>query len=134
MRSARLFVLSFALMIGVTAVAEAQQGQGRGGNRGGMNPAAMLLADIELTAEQKVKTDSLAAAYTTAMQTMREQAQAGTQPDSATRAARMTAMQTMRTNLQANLRAVLTPAQQAIFDKNVEAMAQRQQRRPPPAR
>ena len=135
MRTARLFLLSFALMIGAAAVAEAQQGQGRGGNRGGMNPAAMLLADIELTAEQKVRTDSLAASYTTAMQTMRDQAQAGTAPDSASRAARMAAMQTMRTNLQASLRAVLTPAQQVVFDRNVEAMAQRQQRRqPPPAR
>ena len=132
MRSARLFVLTLALMIGAAAVAEAQQGPGRGGNRG-MNPSAMLLQNIELSADQKTKTDSIAARYMTAMQTMREQMQPGTQPDSATRAARQTAMMTMRTTLQTDLRAVLTAEQQAVFDKNVEAMAQRQQRRPPQA-
>lgn len=124
MRTARLFVLTFALMIGAAAVAEAQQG--RGGNRG-MNPAGMLLQDIQLTAEQKVRTDSITAKYTATMQAARERMQAGTPPDSASRAE----MQKMRASLQADLRAVLTAEQQAAFDKNVEAMAQRQQRRPP---
>lgn len=126
MRIARLFVLTFALMIGAAAVAEAQQGQR--GNRG-MNPAAMLLQNIELTAEQKTRTDSIAAKYTATMQANRERMQPGTPPDSAARAE----MQKVRATLQADLRAVLTSEQQAVFDKNVEAMAQRQQRRPPPA-
>ena len=126
MRTTRLFFLTFALMIGAAAVAEAQQGPGRGGNR---NPATMLLENIELTAEQKAKTDSIAAKYTTTMQAAREKMQPGTPPDSATRAE----MQKMRATLQADLRTVLTAEQQAVFDKNVEAMAQRGNRRPPPA-
>lgn len=125
MRITRLFILTLALIIGAATAAEAQQ---RGGNRG-MNPAAMLMQNIELTAEQKARTDSITAKYTATLQASRERMQPGTPPDSATRAE----MQKMRATLQADLRAVLTTEQQAVFDKNVEAMAQRQQRRPPPA-
>lgn len=132
MKTARLFFLSFALMVGAAAVAQAQQGPpGGGGGRGGMNASAMLLQNITLSAEQQVKVDTINAKFAVAQREMRARMQDGD------RQAMMGEMRKMRATLQADLRAVLTAEQQAVFDKNVEEMAKRQQQRrrqqPPPA-
>ena len=121
MKLARLTALTLGLMVAGTAVAE---GQGPRGNR---NPTQMLLQDITLTAEQQTKVDTIAARYGAEMTALRAKMGDG-RPTEEARAE----MMTMRTKLQADLRAVLTAEQQTVFDRNVEAMAQRRQRRSPP--
>ena len=127
MKLARLVVLAVALLATGSVVAEAQGGPPRGGGRA-MNPTPMLLENITLTADQQVEVDMISARYTAEMAAFREKMQAGGGDMQAAREE----MQKMRTKLQTELRAVLTAEQQSVFDRNVEAMAQRQQRRPPP--
>lgn len=124
MKLARLIAVALALLVAGSAVAEAQGGR-RGGNR--MNPAQMLLRDITLTADQQVKVDTLVAKYDADMAAFRRRT-GGNGPTEESRAE----MMKMRTGLQTDLRAVLTVEQQAVFDRNVQAMAERMQRRPPP--
>jgi Spy/CpxP family protein refolding chaperone len=126
MKLARLTVLTLALMVAGTVVAEAQGG--RGGNR--MNPTQMLLQEITLTAEQQTKVDTVVAKFDAEMTAFREK-MGGGRPTEEARAE----MMKMRTKLQTDLRVILTAEQQTVFDRNVEAAAQRMQRRsPPPAR
>jgi Spy/CpxP family protein refolding chaperone len=75
----------------------------------------MLFNGITLTAQQQAKVDSIEAVYTPQMRALFTP---GQPPDSAARA-RMTEL---RNNEDRDLRAVLTPEQQTIFDKNVANM------------
>lgn len=128
MTLARFVALTLALIVAGSTGAEAQ---GRGGG-GRMNPAQMLLQDVTLTAAQQAQVDSVSAKYTAEMTAFREKMQAG--GGGGMTAESRAEMAKMRTTLQTSLRAILTAEQQVVFDRNVEAMAQRQQRRPPPPR
>ena len=124
MKLARFLVVALTLLVAGTSVAEAQAR--RGGNR--MNPAQMLLQDVTLTADQQAKVDTMTAKFDAELTAFREKMQAGGGMTADSRAE----MMKMRTTLQTSLRAILTTEQQAVFDRNVATMAQRQQRRPPP--
>lgn len=123
-----------AAFLGVASVAGAQAPQGgpppggreqgeRGMRRGGDQ---MLFQGIELTDAQKAEIQKIREKYRAEREALRPQGGApgqGGPPqiDDATRAK----MDAVRTNSQKEYRAVLTPAQQVIFDKNIAEMKAR---------
>ena len=94
--------------------APAAYAQGGGGGQGRGRQMEMLMQGITLTDAQKASVDSIGQAYRAQMPPMQQ----GTPPDSATRAKRMEVMQQQFKAV----RAVLTPEQQKVFDKNLENM------------
>jgi periplasmic protein CpxP/Spy len=117
MKGIRMAVLGAALIFGVTTVASAQGGgagggQARGGGRA--NQVARLMTDITVSADVQTKIDTIAAKY----QAQTRELMAGGQMDDAARAK----MMDLNTKRNAEIRALLTPEQQAQFDKNVAAM------------
>ena len=125
MKVIRIATLAIALCVGMTSVAAAQgqpepQGQGemrRGGGMGGM-----LLKDITLTDAQKDQIKTIREKYMPLQMDLRKAAQAtGGPPDEATRAK----MMDLQKEQAAKIREVLTADQQAIFDKNLDAMKTR---------
>ena len=85
-----------------------------GGQRGRMQ--AMLMQGITLTAAQQTKVDSIRAYYRAQMPQMTP----GTPPSDADREKMMGLMQSSTKAV----RGVLTPEQQAIYDKNLASMQQ----------
>jgi Spy/CpxP family protein refolding chaperone len=125
MKAIRIATLAAALCVGITTVAAAQgteppqQGQGvaRGDRMGGM-----LLKDITLTDAQKDQIKTIREKYMPQQMELRKQAQAvGGPPDEATR----TKMMDLQTKQAADIRAILTADQQAVFDKNLATMKER---------
>ncbi len=116
----RLALVATALLALSGSVALAQNPGGMGGMGGmrqggpGMRMQA-LLNGITLTAPQQASIDSIQAAYRPRMRALFTP---GAPPDSASRAA----MATLRTSQDKDIRAVLTPDQQKIFDKNLAAL------------
>jgi Spy/CpxP family protein refolding chaperone len=93
-----------------------QDGQGRGMG-GGQRRLQELLQGITLTADQQKKVDSISGAARAKLPAMTP----GSPPDSGTRAMMRGIMQQSN----ADIRAVLTADQQAIWDKNLAAMRAR---------
>ncbi|MGA2383574.1 MAG: hypothetical protein ABSG61_09075 [Gemmatimonadales bacterium] len=122
MKSRITFVV--AALLGL-AVAPAIAQQGPPGGQGGFaqRRMQMLLNGITLTADQQAKIDSIQKDYQAKMPAMTP----GQMPDSASRAQRFELMRQQNMAI----RAVLTPDQQTIFDKNVADMNARMPRRPP---
>lgn len=123
MKGIRMAVLGAALVFGVTTVASAQGGGGqvRGGGRG--NQVARLMTDITVSADVQTKIDTIAAKYQAQQREMMTAAGGagggGMQMDDATR----TKMTELSAKRNAEIRALLTPEQQAQFEKNVATMA-----------
>lgn len=123
MKGIRMAVLGAALVFGVTTVASAQGGggQARGGGRG--NQVARLMTDITVSADVQTKIDTIAAKYQAQQREMMTAAGGagggGMQMDDATR----TKMTELSAKRNAEIRALLTPEQQAQFEKNVATMA-----------
>ena len=106
-------LIRIAALVGMVALAApAAYAQGGGGQ--GRNRMEMLMKDITLTDAQKVSVDSIGQVFRAQMPPMQQ----GTPPDSATRAKRMEIAQKQY----AAVRAVLTPDQQKVFDKNLADM------------
>ena len=82
-----------------------------------------LLTGITLTAAQQKRVDSAWAANQPMRDKMRAQMQSGERPDSAQRAA----MRSMRERSATEMRAMLTPDQQKVFDQNLSEMRARMQ-------
>jgi len=112
MRAINVLLTAALVLFAVPAAAQTGQG-GPGGGQGRNNE--LLFKDITLTEVQKAKVDSIQSASRDAMRAMM---QSGGMQDSATRAT----MAGMRTKQMADIRALLTPEQQIVFDKNVAAM------------
>ena len=117
MKAIRIAALGVALLAGSAAVASAQAGApapaqqgGPGGGRGGNRS----LNGIELTDAQKAKVTEIQAKYQPEMQAIRESMQGG-----GDRAEAFKKMQVLNDKRNPEIRAVLTPEQQAIFDKNL---------------
>ena len=118
MKVFRIAALGVALLAGSTAIAGAQntarpaptQQGGPGGGRGMRN----MLNGIELTDAQKAKVADIQAKYQPEMQSIRESLQSG-----GDRAEAFQKMSALRDKMTPEIRAVLTPAQQAIYDKNL---------------
>lgn len=120
----RFALVSSALLALSASVALAQNppagmpGGGMGMRQGGPGRRMQALFNgITLTAAQQKSVDSIQAAYQPRMRAMFTP---GSPPDSATQAR----MADLRSGEDRDLRAVLTPDQQKIFDKNLEAMPQ----------
>ncbi len=122
MRMLRISALGAALILAVAPMANAQAGGGMGGGRGGARMMETLFKGIELTDVQKTQIDSIQAAYRAKMPARTP----GQAPDPSARAAMRETMQKET----ADLRQVLTPDQQKVFDKNVEEMRNRRRERP----
>jgi Spy/CpxP family protein refolding chaperone len=88
---------------------------GRGGGGGARD--AMMLRGITLSTDQQQRVDSIRAAYRTQMQQMRQ--------SGGDREAMRTQMRPMMEHQTADLRAVLTPEQQTVFDQNAAEMRSR---------
>jgi periplasmic protein CpxP/Spy len=88
-----------------------RDGRGRGGP-GGVGRDQALLRNITLSADQQQRVDTIRARYRTQMEQMRGQ-------NSGDRDANRTQMRTMMEKQQAEIRDVLTPDQQRVFDQNV---------------
>jgi Spy/CpxP family protein refolding chaperone len=115
MKYVRFLLLVLAVGILAAPVANAQGGGGGGGGqgRGGRGGAiAVWLADITLTADQQTKVDSINAKY----RGMRPQM--SQDMDSTARTAAMAKMQELNGKAADEVRAILTPDQQKVFDEN----------------
>ena len=117
MKMLHVSALGAALLLAVAPMANAQGGGGMGGGRGGGRMMAMLFKGIDLTDAEKAQVDSIQAAYRAKMPARTP----GQAPDPSARAAMREVMQKET----ADLRSVLTPDQQKVFDKNVEDMRNR---------
>jgi Spy/CpxP family protein refolding chaperone len=97
-----------------------QGGQGRRGN--------MQLDGIELTDAQKVKVEEIQKKYQPEMTALRGEFQGG-----GDRAELMKKLNALRERSSAEIRVILTPDQQAVFDKHAAEMKERMaQRQGPP--
>jgi Spy/CpxP family protein refolding chaperone len=125
MKSMRTVLIGVALTMGIATGAFAQGGGG-GGNGGGQGRGMqMLMNGITLTDSEQSQIKAIQDKYAPEMQQfrqkMRDARQNGTPIDSAS-------MQQMRDSNKKEhdeIRAVLTPDQQAKFDDNVKAMMAR---------
>jgi Spy/CpxP family protein refolding chaperone len=123
MRRINIAACSLMLLAAASAPAMAQGGGMGGGGR--MDPAQMatrtsdrLMTGITLTAPQSDSVKAIDARFGTGM-------------TAATGGSDMRAKMTeLRTKQQTDLRAVLTPAQQTVFDKNVADMEKARANRP----
>jgi Spy/CpxP family protein refolding chaperone len=121
----RLSLAAALLALTLPAVASAQRGMG-GGMGGGANAAerqaqqrARMFEGITLTPEQSAKIDTIQAATRTKRMEMMQGGGGGD------RQAMMQQMMEMQNAEAKAIKALLTPEQAAIFDKNREAMMQR---------
>ena len=119
MKAIRIAALGVALVLGNTvASAQAAPTQQGGPGRGGRPNMLMVGIDSTLTPEQKTKIEAINTKYRPELQAVRDLMQTD-------REGAMKKRADINTKLQPEIRAVLTPAQQATFDKNVEEMAKR---------
>ena len=125
----RTAALGAALMIGLAATAEAQSGQGQrgdrpraeqGGRRGNAGMQKALMRGIELTDAQKAQLKEIHAKHVEERQAL-QKARGEGRPDST----EMAAMRSLAERHHATVRAILTPEQQATFDKNVAQLRER---------
>lgn len=110
---------SFIPVLALLTLAVPLAAQQRGG--GPPQSGKGLLTGITLTAAQQKQVDSLWAAHQPRRDSMRAMMQSGQRPDSAQRAA----MRAVRDENAKEIRAILTPDQQKVFEKNVEEMRAR---------
>ena len=128
-KALRMVALGAALLIGGATLAQAQAGgaQQQGERRGGRN---MELNGIELTDAQKAQLEAIQKKYQPEMMALRNEMMNG-----GDRAALMKKAADLREKQAKEIRPILTPDQQAVFDKNLAEqrarMQQRQQQRPP---
>lgn len=131
----RSAALGAALVLGLAATAEAQSGQGekprgdrpraeQGGRRGNAGMGQALLRGIELTDAQKAQLKDVHARHVDERQALRRSQGEG-RPDST----EMAAMRSLAERQAAAVRAILTPAQQATFDRNVAEVRERREER-----
>lgn len=116
MVTAALLALAAAGTAGAQGV---PQGQGPGGPPPQGGPGRrlqMLMNGITLTAPQQARVDSIVAAFRAQMPPFTP----GQMPDSASMALRRQLSEQQNTAI----RGVLTPEQQAVFDRNLEQMRQ----------
>ena len=124
MKAIRIATLVAVLCVGMTTLAaaqstEPQKGQGEGRRGGGMS--GWLLKDINLTDAQKDQVKTIREKYLPQQLELRKSAQATGSVDDATRAQ----MADLQQKQAAEIRAILTPDQQVIFDRNLAAMKEK---------
>jgi Spy/CpxP family protein refolding chaperone len=123
MKGIRIAMLGAAILIGGAAVAGAQGGRGRAG---------VQMNGIELTDAQRAKLEEIQKKYQPEMMALRDQMMNG-----GDRAELMRKGMDLQERSAADIRAVLTPDQQTVFDKNMaelKARREQHQRQAPSAR
>jgi len=129
MKALRIAALGAALLIGGATLAQAQGGgtQQQGDRRGGRN---MELNGIELTDAQKVQLEAIQKKYQPEMMSIRNDMMNG-----GDRAELMKKAADLREKSAKDIRAILTPDQQVVFDKNLAEqrakMEERMKQAPP---
>ena len=115
--------LGAALLIGGATLAQAQAGgtQQQGDRRGGRN---MELNGIELTDAQKVQLEAIQKKYQPEMMSIRNDMMNG-----GDRAELMKKAADLREKSAKDIRAILTPDQQVVFDKNLAEQRARMEER-----
>ena len=124
MKAIRIAALVAALLIGGAAIASAQGAM----QQGGQTRRNMQLDGIELTDAQKVKLEEIQRKYQPEMQALRSEFQNG-----GDRSELMKKSEALRDRSSAEIRAILTPDQQAVFDKHtaeIKARMEQAQRQP----
>ena len=125
MKVIRIAALAAALCAGITSIAAAQgkpEPQGKGEMRRGGGMGGMLLKDITLTDAQKEQIKTIREKYMPQQMELRKAAEAtGSPADEGTRGKIMD----LQAKQVADIRAVLTADQQAVFDKNLAEMKAR---------
>ncbi len=119
----RIAVLFIPLVLIAAAAATAQTPGGGPGGGFGQRRMQRLFQGITLTAEQQAKVDSITAKYRAQMPAFTP----GTPPDSATRAK----LRALYGNQDEEIRALLTPDQQKVWDTNETEWRNRMQQRAP---
>ncbi|HTH65318.1 MAG TPA: hypothetical protein VL563_11550 [Gemmatimonadales bacterium] len=120
----KIAVLTIPLMLCAAAIASAQSPAGGPGGGGfGQRRMQRLLQGITLSPEQQTKVDSITTKYRAQMPAFTP----GTPPDSATRAK----LRVLYGNEDEEIRTLLTPDQQKVWDQNVTEMRNRMQQRAP---
>ena len=109
MKAIRIVALGALLVVAGAMTARAQGGasQGQGGRR------SDLLENMMLTESQKAKIEGIMRKYQPEAQAIQDASAGGDRNEARTR------FLALRDKMQPEIRAVLTPDQQAIFDKNV---------------
>jgi Spy/CpxP family protein refolding chaperone len=123
MKALRIAALGAALLIGGATLAQAQAGgtQQQGERRGGRN---MELNGIELTDAQKVQLEAIQKKYQPEMMSIRNDMMNG-----GDRAELMKKAADLREKSAKDIRAILTPDQQVVFDKNLAEQRARMEER-----
>jgi Spy/CpxP family protein refolding chaperone len=116
MKAIRIVALVAALLVGGAAIASAQ-GSAQQGGQGRRN---MQLDGIELTDAQKSKLDEIQKKYQPEMMALRNELRNG-----GDRAELMKKSSSLRDKSSAEIRAILTPDQQVVFDKHTAEMKAR---------
>ena len=116
MKAIRIAALVAALLIGGAAIASAQGAM----QQGGQSRRNMQLDGIELTDAQKLKLEEIQRKYQPEMQALRSEFQNG-----GDRAELMKKSAALRDRSSAEIRAILTPDQQVVFDKHTAEMKAR---------
>jgi Spy/CpxP family protein refolding chaperone len=120
MRAIRIAALVAVIVLGGASIAQAQGGRGRGN---------LQMNGIELTEVQKAKVEEIQKKYQPEMMSLRNDMMNG-----GDRAEVMKKVMTLSDKSAAEIRAILTPDQQVVFDKNVAErrafMEQRQKSAP----
>ena len=110
MKALRIAALGLALMVGSTA-AYAQGGGGGGGGGGRGGRGNMMMVGITLSEEQTAKVAEINGRYAADRTAIREMM-------ATDRPAAMKKQAEVSAKANAEIRAILTPDQQAVFDKN----------------
>jgi Spy/CpxP family protein refolding chaperone len=127
MRAIRIAALVAVVIVAGAGAARAQAPQGGRGR--GMN---VQMNGIELTEAQKAKLDEIQKKYQPEMMALRDQMMNG-----GDRAELMKKGMALSDRSAADIRAILTPDQQVVFDKNMaerKARMEQRERQGPPAR
>jgi Spy/CpxP family protein refolding chaperone len=129
MKGIRIALLGTAILLGSTTVARAQVVRGTIPDQAGRGRGAMQMNGIELTEAQKSKLDEIQRKYQPQMTALRDEMNGG-----GDRQELFKKVGALRERSAAEIRAILTPDQQAVFDKNIaeqKARFEQMQRRTP---
>lgn len=114
MKAIHVALLGTAILLGTAASAHAQVVRGTISDQGGRARGGMQMNGIELTEAQKLKLEEIQRKYQPEMASLRDQMNGG-----GDRAELMKKAMALRERSAADIRAILTPDQQSVFDKNM---------------
>ena len=119
MKALRIAALGVAVVVGSSVTASAQGGgMGGGGGRGGRGNMLMIGIDSTLSPDQKAKVAEVTAKYAPEQQVIRDMM-------ATDREGAMKKRMELSGKMNPEIRAILSAAQQAVFDKNLEEQAKR---------